>query len=104
MIWVGVNSPHTAVPILLVHFSKQVHLELAKYHEICRFTDDGTYDKSTALFHLTAAADCGVVDAIVNVAKIYCGLPHDILAEVVADDEADAAELDDKRPVLEKGL
>jgi len=81
-----------------------VHLELAKYHEICRFTDDGTYDKSTALFHLTAAADCGVVDAIVNVAKIYCGLPHDILAEVVAADQTDADELDDKRPVLEKGL
>lgn len=78
-----------------------VHLELAKYHEMCRFTDDGKYDKSTALFHLKAAADCGVVDAIVNVAKIYCGIPHDILAEVVAEDEVDDPE---GRTVLQKGL
>ena len=75
-----------------------VHLELAKYHEVCRFTDDGTYDKDAALFHLKAAADCGVVNAIVSMAKIYCGLPHDILSEVdatdgPADDEDDAVKI-----------
>ena len=73
----------------------QVHLELAKYHEMCRFTDDGTYDKKAALFHLQAAADCGVVVAIVNMARIYCDLPHDILSDLAredcpADDESDA--------------
>ena len=72
-----------------------VHLELAKYHEVCRFSDNGTYDKNAALFHLKSAADCGIVAAIVNVAKIYSDLPHDILAEVTkedshAEDEEDA--------------
>ena len=33
----------------------QVHLALAKYHEVCRFTDDGCYDKEAARFHLKAA-------------------------------------------------
>ncbi|CAB4066841.1 EEF2K [Lepeophtheirus salmonis] len=40
----------------------QVHLDLALYHEVCRFVKDETvseYDKPTALFHLRAAADCG---------------------------------------------
>ena len=72
-----------------------VHLELAKYHEVCRFTDDGTYDKEAALFHLKAAADCGVVNAIVNLAQLCVGLPHDILSEVEASDglEGDAVVL-----------
>ena len=33
----------------------QVHLALAKYHEVCRFTDDGCYDREAARFHLRAA-------------------------------------------------
>ena len=33
----------------------EVHLALASYHEICRFTNDGTYDQQAALFHLKAA-------------------------------------------------
>ena len=72
-----------------------VHFELAKYHEMCRFSENGVYDKRTALFHLKAAADCGIVAAIVNVSKICCDLPHDILVDVTkddssADDEEDA--------------
>ena len=60
-----------------------VHLDLAKYHEICRFVDDGCYDKAAALFHLRCAADCGVIQAITTLAKMYCGMPHDdLLAEV----------------------
>ena len=35
----------------------QVHLALAKYHEVCRFTDDGVYDKEAARFHLKAAGN-----------------------------------------------
>jgi len=79
-----------------------VHLELAKYHELCRFTDDGRYDKSAALFHLKAAADCGVVEAIVNVARIYAGIPRDILSEVSAEDEIKND--DDTRTAAAKGL
>ena len=60
-----------------------VHLDLAKYHEICRFVDDGAYDKAAALFHLKCAAECGVIIAITTLAKMYCGMPHDdLLAEV----------------------
>lgn len=65
----------------------QVHLYLAKYHELCRFTEDGTYDKEAALFHLRAAADCGIITAIVSLARMYCGMPHDILSEVSIDEE-----------------
>ena len=66
----------------------QVHLALAKYHEVCRFTDDGTYDREAAMFHLRAAAECGIIIAIVSLARMHCGLPHDILSDVaVAEDQ-----------------
>ena len=53
----------------------QIHLQLAKYHEVCRFSmsNDGKYDREAALFHLQAAAECGIVVAIVSLAKMYCG-------------------------------
>jgi len=47
-----------------------VHLQLAKYHEACRFTDDGIYDKDAAFFHLKAAAECNIVVAQVILIKI----------------------------------
>ena len=51
-----------------------VHLELAKYHEFGRFSNgDDFYDREAALFHLKAAAECGIVVAIVALARIYCG-------------------------------
>lgn len=63
-------------------------MDLAKYHEICRFTEDGTYDKVAALFHLRCAAECGLVAAITALAKMYCGLPHDdVLTEVEPPEE-----------------
>lgn len=64
----------------------QVHLALAKYHEVCRFTEDGCYDREAARFHLRAAAECGIVAAIVSLARMFCGLPHDILSDVTTDD------------------
>lgn len=57
-------------------------MQLAKYHEACRFTDDGVYDKTAAFFHLKAAAESNIVVALMALAKMYCGLPHDILSEV----------------------
>jgi len=65
----------------------QVHLALATYHEICRFTDNGTYDHEVALFHLKAAAECGIISAIISVARMYFGLSHDILSEVTLEHE-----------------
>jgi hypothetical protein len=37
------------------------------------------YDAEAAYFHLKQAADLGVRDALINLAKIYLHLPHDIL-------------------------
>ena len=76
----------------------QVHLALATYHEICRFTDNGTYDHEVALFHLKAAAECGIISAIISVARMYFGLSHDILSEVTIEHE------DNDIDKLSKGL
>ena len=62
-------------------------MALATYHEICRFTDNGTYDHEVALFHLKAAAECGIISAIISVARMYFGLSHDILSEVTIEHE-----------------
>ncbi len=70
------NVAHTAEDDALVHDDSvlgNVHLDLAKYHELRRFTDDGTYDKAAALFHLRCAADCGVIAAATAYARIYLG-------------------------------
>ena len=78
-----------------------VHFELAKYHEVCRFSENGTYDKSAALFHLMSAADCGIISAMVNIARIYCGLPHDIISEVTKEDSPAEDEEEAKQIGLE---
>ncbi|VDL69285.1 unnamed protein product [Nippostrongylus brasiliensis] len=89
----------------------QIHLDLARYHELGRFlseedNDDkrialgGTdscvkassnaplvkYDKESALFHLDIARRCGVLEAIITVAQMAFKLPHDLLKDV-GDDE-----------------
>ena len=59
-----------------------MHHELAKYHEIGRFALDGDENKidwSSALFHEEHAAELGISEAIVTMAKIYLNLPHDVL-------------------------
>ena len=89
----------------------QVHLEMARYHEMGRFSDTTTntddYDKESAFFHLKQAANLQVKEAIVTLAKIYLQLPHDILSNYcVAENEHNSqigfdylkqcADLDDK--------
>lgn len=66
----------------------KVHLELCKYHEMGRFLTDENdqFDISAALFHLKQAADLGIDEAIVNLAKIYLQLPHDILSSYQVDE------------------
>ena len=76
-----------------------VHLALAKYHEVCRFSEDGQYDREAARFHLRAAAECGIVAAIVSLARMFCGLPHDILSDVTIDEE-----IDEEEAKAQKGL
>ncbi|CAH1274476.1 EEF2K [Branchiostoma lanceolatum] len=65
----------------------EVHLEMAKYHENGRFApQEGLnmlhqeeVDWDSAIFHLEKAAVCGVLEAIVALARMFLQLPHDVL-------------------------
>ncbi|XP_059487389.1 eukaryotic elongation factor 2 kinase-like [Neocloeon triangulifer] len=61
-----------------------VHLELCRYHELCRFTNlnSSSYDQEAALFHLEYAARCGIPEARTAYARILLGLQHDILPDL----------------------
>ena len=74
----------------------KVHFELAKYHEVCRFAENGLYDKNAAFFHLKSSADCGIIAAIINLAKLYCDLPHDVLTDMMRDDIEDVTDAEAK--------
>lgn len=66
----------------------QIHMDLAKYHELGRFTPAGmdNYDHEAALYHLKHAASCGNLEAIIVTARIYLQLPHDLLGSVTVED------------------
>ncbi|GMT32338.1 hypothetical protein PFISCL1PPCAC_23635, partial [Pristionchus fissidentatus] len=86
----------------------QIHLDLARYHELGRFlpeednsdkrvalgqssetkTDEGgvNYDRESALYHLDVARRCGVLEAIVTVAQMAYGIPHELLKHVGEDE------------------
>ena len=59
-------------------YCSKVHLELAKYNEAGRFSDEP--DIESALFHLEKAAMCGVTEAILTMAEIYLDLPHEMIS------------------------
>ncbi len=61
----------------------KVHLELCHYHEIGRFLikECDPIDFESAFFHLRQAAKLGQLDALVNLAKIYMGMPRDLLPD-----------------------
>jgi elongation factor 2 kinase len=74
----------------------KIHFELCKYHQIGRFIQncdkddlDESIDKEAAFFHLKQAAHLGVTEAVVNLAKIYLQLPHDILSFYKVDETDD---------------
>lgn len=62
----------------------QIHLELAKYHEMCRFVlpGDDNYNRKAAFYHLKHAADCGQLEAIICISRMYLQLPHDIMVDL----------------------
>uniref|UniRef100_A0A8C8RAC0 Eukaryotic elongation factor 2 kinase n=1 Tax=Pelusios castaneus TaxID=367368 RepID=A0A8C8RAC0_9SAUR len=65
----------------------KVHLAMVRYHEAGRFCEkDQEWDQECALFHLTHAADCGELEAIVGLGLMYSQLPHHILSEVTLED------------------
>lgn len=61
----------------------QIHLDLAKYHELNRFVKENeSFDQEAAIYHLSQAAKCGCLEAIKTMAQLHFGLPHDILSEI----------------------
>ncbi|XP_071492332.1 eukaryotic elongation factor 2 kinase-like [Diadema antillarum] len=68
----------------------QIHLDLAKYHEMGRLApDDNSRNMEAAIYHLRHAADCGVLEGIIAMARICLQLTHDILTEVVVPESDD---------------
>lgn len=69
----------------------QIHLEMARCHENGRFgaggdgntahVQEGQYDQEAAVFHLEQAARCGILEALLVLAKVHLGLPHDMLED-----------------------
>uniref|UniRef100_A0A1I7Z4E4 Eukaryotic elongation factor 2 kinase n=1 Tax=Steinernema glaseri TaxID=37863 RepID=A0A1I7Z4E4_9BILA len=86
----------------------QIHLDIARYHELGRFsTEDSSgtaenkenipagtplqkprfdYDYESAVFHLDVAQKCGILEAVMTVAQMAYGNPHDLLEDVTWDD------------------
>jgi len=56
----------------------QIHLDLAKYHECCRFDMDHM-DLAAAIFHLRSSADCGNLQALVAISQMLSGRHNDVL-------------------------
>ncbi|MPC14758.1 Eukaryotic elongation factor 2 kinase [Portunus trituberculatus] len=72
----------------------QVHLDLAKYHELNRFVKEGeSFDQEAAIYHLSQAAKCGCLEAIKTMAQLHLGLPHDTLPGIQLDDNKCELEL-----------
>ena len=73
----------------------QLHLDLAKYHEMQRFTEaekEG-YDKEAALYHLKHAADCGNLEGIITMSRIALHLPHDVLTDLEMEESVENTDL-----------
>lgn len=61
----------------------QIHHDLAIYHEIGRFSGQlEPFDVEAVMFHEQQAAELGVKDAIVTLANIFLGMPHDCLSSI----------------------
>lgn len=48
------------------------------YYDCGRFE----FDEDSSFYHLQIAADCGSLEAIQNISKIYMGLPRDMLSDL----------------------
>ncbi|KAL3981429.1 Alpha-kinase family protein [Acanthocheilonema viteae] len=90
----------------------QIHLDLARYHELGQFVEKPAfvcsekenvystnscenkknkdnyieYDKNAAFYHLDIARRCGVLEAISTMAKMAFGQSHELLKEVVCEE------------------
>ncbi|CAN8007448.1 unnamed protein product [Ixodes pacificus] len=63
----------------------QIHLEMARCHQTGRFgaegDEEGDYDQEAAVFHLEQAAQCGALEALLELARAHLGMPHDLLPD-----------------------
>eukprot|EP00053_Salpingoeca_punica_P005827 m.56771 g.56771 ORF g.56771 m.56771 type:complete len:567 (+) comp13413_c0_seq2:83-1783(+) len=59
----------------------EIHMALAEYHRIGRFSSDAQPNIPAALFHLHHAAEGGVVPAMTSLANLYSGIQDDMLPE-----------------------
>uniref|UniRef100_A0A3Q3L193 Eukaryotic elongation factor 2 kinase n=1 Tax=Mastacembelus armatus TaxID=205130 RepID=A0A3Q3L193_9TELE len=67
----------------------KVHLAMVRYHEAGRFCEkDEQWDQNSAMFHMERAAMCGELEAIVALGQCYLQLPHHILPDMEAEDNA----------------
>ena len=58
----------------------QIHHDLAKYHELGRFAKEGEEcDMQAALYHESQAAELGVMEAILTMARLHLGMQRDVL-------------------------
>jgi len=60
----------------------KIHNDMVIYYDCNRFQ----LDLQSAIFHLQIAADCGCLSAIQTAAKIFLGLPHDLIPEFQIED------------------
>ena len=65
-----------------------IHLDLAHYHEACRFQAN-LQDKVSSHFHLKCAADCDNKPALIAISSLYVGLPNDVLPGLTQQDVLD---------------
>jgi len=71
----------------------QIHHDLAKYHELGRFAEnDNEIDWDAALFHEKLAAELGVMEAILTMAKLNLGMQPEVLVNCTVTPTADSVE------------
>lgn len=72
----------------------RIHIELARYYENGRFSSEDdplSYNKEAALFHVDMAAQCGNLEGLLTLAKMYQGVPHDLLEDVELPEDKERA-------------
>ncbi len=61
-------------------FDFQIHHDIAKYHDLGRFVhEESEIDYKAAMYHERQAADLGVMEAVLTMARLYLGMQRDIL-------------------------
>lgn len=86
------NNPNNA------HNAASSHNGAAERRDSMSTGSEPDFDKAAAWFHLDMAAKCGLNEALLTCARIYLGMPHDILPDFTleASDAEEQAEQEDQ--------